>query len=299
MSSSILQTVFQGIPSTRILEIASSTLRDLESGSIQPETKDGDELVCRADREIQEFLLDYFLTSAMAGRYSVRAEELTAGVSELDSAEWLLILDPLDGTSSFCRNLPTWGTMAAICNWSGELKYSWCLLSDGTTFSSSGRSRGNPNSPPRAWSSTARSALRFDVFDYGAGQTAGFAEALGQRWNISPAQVEISSEPSAVWAAWGLASGERDGLLWLPSHLGKKYYPDYDLAFLDCLSQEGWEIALGKSGEEVGLLAVAPDKRSLEVLLDTAMAICSAARTLEIQSGAPLRITAPARGNRS
>ena len=57
-----------------------------------------------------------------------------------------------------------------------------------------------------------------------------------------------------------------NGLLWLPSNQGKKWYPDYDLIFLGALQKKGYEILIGKIKNNNALIAVAPTKKDVEKL---------------------------------
>jgi len=71
---------------------------------VQPSLKPGDELVTRADREIEAFLVSR-LREAYP-EHGILGEEL--GIS-VEGKECLWALDPIDGTRAFASGLPVWG----------------------------------------------------------------------------------------------------------------------------------------------------------------------------------------------
>ena len=281
----LITAVFDQVPVREILAIARELQSTVLSDSRAVTRKESSEIVTKADLEIQRTLLKYFAESALAGMYQIKAEEETDNVAESESAYLQLLIDPLDGTNPFVRGEPFWGTMVGVCDSSGVLRYSWNLLSDGSIY----RSSASQEMPPASWESVSNRELTIDLFDYGAGLALQARELLGR-------SCQATSIPSAVWTGWKLLSGELDGLLWLPSKLGKRSYPDYDLVFLGALAARGFKVALGYSDsttQAVSMVAVAPCEAGLERLWNTGVTLIRNSEYATVRRSEDLRVTAP------
>lgn len=290
--NSLIEKVFNEIPAERILELARSISLEIKNNPHLVQLKDKTEYVTEADIQIQKFILDYFAHSSLAGSYLIKAEE--ALVSEQNqnhsNFQYQLIVDPLDGTNAFCRNEESWGSMVGLCDRAGRIIYSWNLLSNGEIFSTSGTHSSLSN-----WTEAmaSKGCLTFDVFDYGSVAVDRFKEAFKSKTSdpISEAQIQITSYPSAVWTGSKLYNGQLDGLLWLPSNLGKKSYPDYDLTVFGVLKEQGWQAALGKLGADVVMIAVAPTENELEILWETGVSMMNEETASSLIYDGELRIT--------
>ena len=283
--TALIKATFDQIPVREVLAIARRVQSSIVADPRAVIRKNSSEIVTKADLEIQRILIQYFAESPLAGMYKIKAEEETARAVESDSAQLQLLIDPLDGTNPFVRGEPLWGTMVGLCNSQGVLQYSWNLLSDGSIYSSNGAQE----LPPASWESDRSRELAIDLFDYGAGVAMRAAQMLGRR-------CRATSMPSAVWTGWMLLRGELDGLLWLPSSLGKRSYPDYDLVFLGALAARGFKVALGLSSgasQEVAMVAVAPCEAGLEQLWNAGVSLLSGEQRAILERSDELRITAP------
>jgi fructose-1,6-bisphosphatase/inositol monophosphatase family enzyme len=289
MITDIIQ-VFLLIPKDEILAIANDIKLRLTSDKTLIEMKAKKEYVTKADIEIQNFLLNYFANSKLAGTYKIKAEEK---LSEADKAKsdgkdksWQLIIDPLDGTSAFCKGVETWGVMVGACDMAGKLLFSWNLVSSGELYMTN-------------LESTIIGRLSFkekvknqiDVYDYGASASERFAKIFEEKSGLTPNQYEQTSYPAAVWAGWQLYQSKLDGLLWLPSSQCKKNYPDYDLIFLGALKQKGYKIRLGKVGSSVEMAVVAPSWSDLENLWQTGLKMITEKKRNELEQEEKLFIT--------
>jgi hypothetical protein len=138
--------------------------------------------------------------------------------------------------------------------------------------------------------------LSIDVYDYGAGAADRFPKVFESKTseNVLSKQIQVTSYPAAVWAGWGLYNGQLNGLLWLPSDQGKCSYPDYDLTFLGALKEQGWKIALGKQGNVVLMIAVAPTEDEMKILWETGISMIPREVASSLVCDKDLRITAPA-----
>ncbi len=271
-----IKKLVKGIPAERLLEIAR---RDqpkyaqeyIGSGQLSVEKKSDGTKVTPTDREMERVLIDYFKAPPLLQLFSIKGEE--GGEQAGEEKPFKIIIDPLDGTSSFIKGKDTWGTMVGLCDSEGRLIYSWAVVSTGEIFQSSDATKSKlPSFDERS----ITRPLKIDVYDYGAGSAEKFPSAFKQ-------PVEVTSMPSAVSAGWELWNDRLDGLLWLPSNAGKKNYPDYDLVFLDALKQQGWQIILGKtagaSGVEMGVIA--PTLEDAQLLWKTGLEIINTGKTYE------------------
>lgn len=289
MLSDIVE-VFSLIPKDKILVIANDIKSRLVSDKTLVGMKDKQEYVTKADIEIQKFLLDYFANSQLAGTYKIKAEEELTETQKVTNAKenksWQLIIDPLDGTSAFCKGAATWGIMVGACDNEGKLFYSWNLVSTGEIFQT-GLSIGSKV----LGNFTSKVKIKIDVYDYGAGASEKFGKIFEKKSGFIFGQYEQTSYPAAVWAGWQLYQEKLDGLLWLPSNEGKKNYPDYDLIFLGALNRKGYRIRLGKVGDSVEMAAVAPSASDLEVLWQTGLELITKEKRDELRQEAELSIT--------
>lgn len=266
--SNQIVSVFNNIPTKTIIKMAKDIQkRLLNDQTLAKKIKGEDEWgwVTKTDTKIQKMLLSYFASSELAGTYRITAEEEFIQSKNIDST-WQLIIDPLDGTSSFRKQKDTWGVMVGACDLSGILKYSWNLVSIGEVFST----QTGDNSPVKQKSLFEKASkgekAAVDVYDYGSGAVEKFGVLFEKEFNISKNQYELTSYPAAIWAGWQLYQSNLDALLWLPSNQGKKWYPDYDLIFLDALQKQGYEILLGKIEKYNALVVIAPTKEDVEKL---------------------------------
>lgn len=292
VEDSNITDAFSRIPVGEILKIASATRGKLGINAAFVAEKAPADFVTEADYAIQELLLAFFGQSSLAGSYLIKSEERLASDQEMfrtNDLRWQLIIDPLDGTNAFCRGSDEWGVMAGLCSLTGQLKYSWNMVSNGAVFSSMS------SSPPVVdWTTKRRTGvkLRLDIFDYNAGGIESFAEELDKSEDIwSADDFEFVGYDSAVWAGWNLYQGKVDGLLWLPSLKGKKCYPDYDLVFLGALRAQGWKVRLGRIEEDVHMVACAPRVDELSSLWNAGLAVVPPDRSRRITVDADLRIT--------
>lgn len=247
MTSSKIKTLFANIPAKEILAIAKRYQPKIISGDIKVEIKPDGTKVTPADFEIQKLLIDYFRSSPLSQYFTVQGEETMTSEKQINKP-FKIIIDPLDGTSSFAKGLATWGTMIGLCD-TRQLIYSWCVISTGEIFSSE-----NPKKIPlKSWKEIRKNGGQptVDVYDY--------KKENGARDKF-PAVFKTTAYPAAIWAAWELFNGRLDGLIWLPSDEGKKNYPDYDLVFLDALKRQGWKILLGK------MIVIAPTPEDAQEL---------------------------------
>ncbi|MCB0328372.1 MAG: hypothetical protein KDD70_01880 [Bdellovibrionales bacterium] len=270
---SIVTETFNNLPKREILEIASRIRSEISTNPDLVRLKDKKQFVTQADIDIQNCILDYFSSSPLQGKYNIFAEESLRPEDEglnAERREWILLIDPIDGTSSFCRGDDSWGCMVGMCEASGVLKHSWNLLADGTVYSSFS-ARGQVDN----WKTL--SSLTLDVYDYGAGMTSEFPLLFSKscKGEFGAEQVHTTSLPAAIWAGWNLYTGRSNGLLWIPSDSGKGTYPSYDLIFLGALARQGWHILLGRIQTETHFVSVAPDKDSCELLLECGYAMLS------------------------
>ena len=143
--------------------------------------------------------------------------------------------------------------MIGACDMNGVLRYSYNIISTGEIYKTESGNKLKPKSFERLKKSGK--CIVIDVYDYGSG-AFDFFNNLYKR----------TSYPAAIWAGWQLYQQKLNGLLWLPSNQGKKWYPDYDLIFLGALRERGYEILIGKIGNNNALIIVAPTKKDVEKL---------------------------------
>ncbi len=289
--------VFSALPTSEILEIAKDIQLKLKTDQTLAEKKKGEDewgWVTKADTEIQKLILDYFANSPVQGSYKTVAEEDFIEEKSDSKPVWKLIVDPLDGTSEFRKGGERWGVMVGACDENGALVYSWNLLSTGEIYESNDLGK---NSLPKSFSEKINSGkkLAIDVYDYGRdGTQERFLELFQKTFNLANYTCDQTSYPSAVWAGGQLASGKLDGLLWLPSELGKKWYPDYDLIFLGALSRQGLKVRLGKIDENNGMVAIAPNDEDVEKLYEVGLSMLSEEqKAVLVKAPNGLKITKP------
>ena len=206
--------------------------------------------------------MEYFGKSELAGTYSIKAEEKTS-VYGNSSGQYQLIIDPLDGTSPFIKQQETWGTMIGLCDRTGILKYSWNMVANGNIYKTS-------DNPKKLKSFQEKLRLKekiiIDVYDYKSGASDKFGSVFEKLSGVKTEQYSQTSYPAAVWTGWELFTGNLDGLLWVSSDKGKKFYPDYDLVFLGALSSIGFKIRLGKVDNNNAIIAIAPTDEDADLL---------------------------------
>ncbi len=97
----------------RAVATCSSTklLEALRSGDLQITTKADGSPVTRADREAETCMRAAIRASAEFGSFPIMGEE---GGLEGEDGPYRWLLDPIDGTLSFTRGIPTFGTIVAL-----------------------------------------------------------------------------------------------------------------------------------------------------------------------------------------
>nr|WP_321456591.1 inositol monophosphatase [uncultured Cohaesibacter sp.] len=88
--------------------LALKRLEDLKNGSIQIETKGALDFVTMADREVESFIREQIF--AQFPRDGILGEELAPTESTSDV---IWVVDPIDGTANFIRDLDNWGVSIA------------------------------------------------------------------------------------------------------------------------------------------------------------------------------------------
>jgi fructose-1,6-bisphosphatase/inositol monophosphatase family enzyme len=270
-----IQKTFEEIPKEKILNIAKEIKQRIIDNPSLVQLKDKKEYVTKADFEIQNFILDFFSKSELSGKYKIKAEEELSDEqrkSNLSKKDFQLIIDPLDGTSEFCNNNDTWGTMIGLCDKEGRLIYSWNLLSNGDIYSSDTKSETFLSFKEKI---NQNKKIAIDVYDYNESASKKFSKAFKKISGLKKYNYIQTSYPAAIWTGYKLFNQDLDGLLWIPSNSGKKFYPDYDLIFLGALQKKGYKIKLGKIEKNIALVAVAPTKKDIETLWNIGLEIIS------------------------
>jgi len=249
--------VFKQINVKDILSVAKNIQKRLinDKSLILKGEKNEYKLVTEADIKIQKLLLDYFNNSSLKDTYQIIAEEKISNKVYKNETNWKLIIDPLDGTSSFKKQNEIWGIMVGACNNNGILRYSWNLLSTGVIFTSGYKKTQKLSFKNKI---LRRKSISIDVYDYGSSSSNKFKDIFNSYFNIDKDQIIQTSYPAAIWAGYKLYTGDLDGLLWLPSNKGKKSYPGYDLIFLGALLDKGYSVIIGKTGLKNSMIVVAP-----------------------------------------
>lgn len=258
-------SAFQTISTTDLLKIAHQVQQRLRSGQLSVQQKVGDELVTDADQLIQQYIVRHFEACLEGVPFSILAEEELVRDKVL-SPEGILVIDPLDGTSSFVRGEPTWGLMVGWVSSVGALEISWNLLSSGQIYTSL-----NASSLTQPKFTGTRCLI--DLWDYDSGAREQFSEILSSVNDTTTVLTNVSTTacPAAVWAGWKLLVGELDGLLWLPGTRGKRSYPEYDLIMLGSLVAAGWRVCMGRAKDgTVQVVVVASTAQLGQLLLEVA-----------------------------
>jgi len=94
-----------------LADIARATLASLAGESIQPVFKENSTPVTEHDKAVEQALRDRI--AVKFPDHGVFGEEL--GVSNI-GAEYVWVLDPIDGTASFIAGLPNFSTLIALCH---------------------------------------------------------------------------------------------------------------------------------------------------------------------------------------
>jgi len=258
--------VFEGIEAGKILAVAKNIQAKLitDENLILKGNKDEYKLVTQADIEIQKILLNYFDNSSLKGTYEVIAEEKILNKNVSKNVSWKLLIDPLDGTSSFKDQKNTWGVMVGACDLSGVIRYSYNIISSGEIYKTEGTKKLKLKSFEQLIKTKKK--ILIDVYDYDSGASTKFDPVFEKKFKINSNQYGKTSYPAAIWTGWQLFNQKLNGLLWFPSNQGKKWYPDYDLIFLSALQKRGYEILIGKIENNNALITVAPTKKDVEKL---------------------------------
>lgn len=249
--------VFNQIESADIICLAKKIQKQLITDtSLIKNNDDIYKIVTQADIKIQKLLLDYFGNSSLKGTYQVIAEEAILNKINSKNASWKLLIDPLDGTRSFINQDKTWGVMVGACDLLGVLRYSWNLVSTGKVFTSQTTNINRINK---------MKTIIIDVFDYQS-------RAI-KKFNSTFSQYTFVEYPAAVWVGWQLYQEKVNGLLWLPSKKGKKWYPDYDLVFLGALFNKGYNIIIGKKDNNNSMIAIGLTLKDAEKLYEIGLSL--------------------------
>ncbi len=267
-----ISNLLEQIPKEKILSLAQDMqikLKEVKSFLGQKKLKDEWGLTTTADIAIEKILIKYFDSSCLRNKYYLKSEE-SAQTKVRKKFDWQLLVDPLDGTSAYKKEKNTWGVMVGLCDAKGQLNYSWNLVSNGATYTNFTK-----NSKLKLQSFqqkiTNKQQLNIDVYDYKNNIADKFKTEFENQLGINARLINKTSYPAAVWTGWQLSQGQLDGLLWLPSNTGKKWYPDYDLIFLGALQAQGYKIILGKVGNENALIAVATTKDDVKALFNNGL----------------------------
>lgn len=263
--------VFDGIDVGRLSTFANDAQKrlSLDKAMVLKNGEDAYKVVTQVDIGIQNMLLEYFDRSSLRSTYGIVAEEPLVDLFQgADDRSWQLVIDPLDGTSSYLKQGNTWGSMVGACDVDGRLCYSWNIISTGEVYTSC--------TPPIILMNFSQKLLRkrslvLDVYDYHATSASRFPSLFTTYSGISSAYVSQTSYPSAIWAGYKLYTQALDGLLWVASDKGKRSFPSYDLIFLGALRAQGYTILLGKSGSENTVVVVAPSLADAEMLYETGL----------------------------
>ena len=290
-----IQNVFQNMPSDEILKIANDIQQQIITDPSLIQMKERKEFVTKADIQIQQLILEYFQNSELRETYIIKAEETLSEKEKKKNMEnknksWQLLIDPLDGTSAFCRNEETWGVMVGACDLSGNLIASWNLISNGKVYDSfSSESMCLDNF---SQIQSKNKTIDIDVYDYGAGASEQFAEIFSKESGYATETFSQTSYPAAVWAGWELFTGKLNAMLWLPSDQGKKWYPDYDLIFLEACQSRGLAVRLGKINEQNAMVVVAPSEKDLDILWNVGLEMIPKNISLQVKTSSnPVQIT--------
>lgn len=285
--------VFSQIDGKQFLEIAKIIKEKINKDPSLIEIKSKKDYVTQADIQIQQTILDFFANSSLKGTYKIKAEEeLTPKQKNANQGEkkWQLLIDPLDGTGAFCKSSDNWGVMIGACDLNGQLIYSWNMVSTGEIYQTSSEVKSRQSFSKKIANGES---IAIDVYDYGAGASEKFGSIFEIQSGYTKNQYNQTSYPAAIWAGWQLYQEKLDGMLWLPSTEGKKNYPDYDLIFLGALRQKGYQIRLGKIGDSIEMIAIAPTREDLEVLWKTGLEMVPFGKKdiLESSDGEPVITT--------
>ena len=264
--------VFKQINVKNILSIA----KDIQKRLITDESlilngNNEYKLVTQADIKIQKLLLDYFDNSSLKGTYQIITEEVASNKINKKNTSWKLLIDPLDGTSSFKNQKKTWGIMIGACDMNGVLRYSYNVVSTGEIY----KTENNKKLTLKSFKQLTKTGKKIlvDIYDYSSGTSARFDSVFEQQFSIGPSQYDKTSYPAAIWAGWQLYNQKLNGLLWLPSDQGKKYYPDYDLIFLGALFNKGYNIIIGKKDNNNSMIAIGLTLKDAEKLYEIGLSL--------------------------
>lgn len=262
---------FNQINSKKIILLAKKIQKKLiNNRSLIKNNGDIYKVVTQADIKIQKYLLNYFENSSLNGTYEVIAEENIVKKQKNKNSCWKLLIDPLDGTSSFKNQKDTWGIMIGACDMNGVLRYSYNIISTGKIYKTESGNKLKLESFKQLKKS-GRSIV-IDVYDYGSGASNRFNNLYKK-----------TSYPAAIWAGWQIYQQKLNGLLWLPSNQGKKWYPDYDLIFLGALLEKGYNIIIGKKGRNNSMIAVGPTLKDTERLYEIGLNLFPVSERLKVK----------------
>lgn len=274
--------IFNQIKSKDIITIAKNIQQQLkrDKSLILKGKKNEYKLVTQADIKIQKLLLDYFNNSSLKDTYQVIAEEAIQNNNNSRNTSWKLIIDPLDGTSSFKKQNGMWGVMVGACDNKGILRYSWNLISTGEIYTS-----GYKRSQKISFKNKVakEKLITIDVYDYGSSLSNKFKDTFRANFNIENDEIVQTSYPSAIWTGYKLFTNYLDGLLWLPSNKGKKSYPGYDLIFLGALLDKGYSVIIGKTDIENSMIVVAPIVEDAEKLYKVGLDLLPADKKIKME----------------
>ncbi len=276
-----MRELLEALPFGELIGIANTYQSKIVSGEIAITNKSKYEIVSPVDVAIQKRIEEYLRNSDLYRYFSIIGEEETGAQVETTQKPFTVLIDPLDGTSEYVKGGRRCGIMVGICDSNGVLIESVNCTIDGEIISQSKTQTTIIES--FAEKKAQNKKISIDVYDYGAGSA--------EKYKTENPEYEITSYPSALWAGRELYNGNLDGMLWLPSMEGKKYYPDYDLIFLGALKKQGWKILLGTSSMVVEMVVVAPTEMDADFLWNTGISMLSKDKITEIRKMDELRIS--------
>lgn len=274
--------IFEQLPANELLSYAKEVQQRLIAGEKLDQMKDGndpDSWVTVADTWIQGRILDHFERSPLRGLYQVLAEETVTTTSTSHDAPYLLVIDPLDGTSPFRKGSNQWGIMIALYSTISTVAapdkearqdkfqcYSWNLLSDGSLYTNY-----SPTTPVNYDSQIAScDTFRIDHCAYGAEDLNVLTVIASEALQIPEQKVRIFTNPTAVVVGYQLLQRKLDALLWVASEKGKRIIPLYDLSFLKALPDAQFVVKLATGREGITLVVVAQSETVATSLVKTA-----------------------------
>lgn len=234
-----------------------------DDGTLPFITKADGTKVTDADTLIQQYIYDCYKISPLVSFAWFTGEE-EAAYNDSSIQDYMIVIDPLDGTSSLIKWKQTYGTMVWLCDATGRLLSGMCIDSTGRIFSSA------TAFPQKLLPLSDKKSLRIDFYNYTKDDSDPskqlFRSIITQTYNLRDDTYEQTSLPAAIRAGKELYEGTLDAMVRVPWTLEKKTYPDYDCLFLATLQKQWWQIAIGRSDNKNIAIIVAPTIVDLKIL---------------------------------